>query len=304
MTTSMGLRFGQRQLQPGSPALAQLRDCNALLDDMPALRARMAEDGYLLVRGLYRREQVMAARLALFTEFAKQDLFDPAAPLLEGRVNRQRTGHAGAFLGGHEATALPAFRQVIEGAEIMGFFQRFLGQPALTFDYKWMRLVGPGDATGAHMDNVYMGRGSSQLYTVWTPLGDVPYAQGPLAILVGSHRLEAYARVRETYGQMDVDIDRVAGWFSDDPLELTERFGGQWASSEFTAGDALIFGMHTMHASLTNTSDHFRITSDTRYQPAADPADERWVGDRPKAHYAWHSGPQVPMQQKRQEWGV
>ena len=304
MTTAATLRFGKRDLEREGKYLGTMRDCNRLLDDPEALRARMGEDGYLLVRGLYPVDQVLRARRALFTEFAKQGIFDPAADLMEGRANPVPSSTRGAFLGGQEATALPAFREVIEGRAVMDFFQRFFGAPAMTFDYKWMRLVGTGDNTGAHMDNVYMGRGSPNLYTVWTPLGDVPYEQGPLAILSGSHSLDSFAKVRGTYGQMDVDIDRVSGWFSDDPVEVVDTHGGRWLSSEFAAGDALIFGMYTMHASLTNVSNHYRITSDTRYQPAHEPADERWVGEKPKAHYGWNAGPQVPMQLKRQEWGV
>ena len=49
---------------------------------------------------------------------------------------------------------------------------------------------------------VYMGRGTQNLYTLWTPLGDVPpYHKGPLAILQGSHHIQ---RLKDTYGRMDV----------------------------------------------------------------------------------------------------
>jgi hypothetical protein len=71
-------------------------------------------------------------------------------------------------------------------------------------------------------------------------------------------------------------------------------------------GDALIFGMFTMHASLNNESDRFRISSDTRYQLASEPVDERWVGDQPLAHYAWHAEPDkvISMEEARSKWGV
>ena len=66
----------------------------------------------------------------------------------------------------------------------------------------------------------------------------------------------------------------------------------------------LIFGMFTMHSSITNTSDRFRISSDTRYQLQSEPADERWIGRKPKAHYAWMQGETVPMEEARKKWGV
>jgi hypothetical protein len=57
----------------------------------------------------------------------------------------------------------------------------------------------------------------------------VPLEHGPLALLVGSHRFE---RVKETYGKMDVDRDHVTGWFSNDPIDLVDTFGGQWRTAE------------------------------------------------------------------------
>ena len=76
------------------------------------------------------------------------------------------------------------------------------------------------------------------------------------------------------------------------------------ALAEFCAGDVLIFGMFTMHGSINNTSDRFRISSDTRDQLAPEPVDERWIGAKPKAHYAWTKGETVPMEEARAKWGV
>jgi hypothetical protein len=303
MTTGTVLRFGERDLELGGPYLAEMREATALMDDPAALRARMDEDGYLLLRGLHRRDDVLAARAALLASFAEEGGFDPRAPLMDAVIDPNPRMNGG-FFGGHDRTAIPAFRAVVDGAPVMSFFARFLGGAARTFDFKWMRLTGREGFTGAHMDIVYMGRGSANLYTVWTPIGDVPYEQGPLAVLAGSHRLEGYRRIRETYGRMDVDRDHVDGWFSNDPVELVERFGGRWATAEYRAGDALVFTMYSMHASLTNVSNRFRLSSDTRYQPAAEPVDERWVGAKPIGHYGWRADTMVPMAHARKEWGV
>ena len=186
-------------------------------------------------------------------------------------------------------------------ATMMGFFARYYEADVRTYDYKWLRVVGPGGFTGAHYDVVYMGRGTKDLFTVWTPLGDVPLEQGPLAILVGSHRFE---KVRETYGQMDVDRDKVTGWFSNNPMETVDQHGGRWGTHEFRMGDVLIFGMFTMHGSIDNHSNRFRLSCDTRYQRADAPIDERWIGENPIAHYAWMQGETVPMETMREKWGV
>jgi len=295
----MIVKIGQRELELGGKYLGMLREANDLLGDPAALRARMEEDGYLLIRGLHDPELVVEARRVVLENLNSNNQLDQTYPLMEGVAAK---GAKGLFLGGRkEITRKPEFLSLVESPQIMGFFEEFLGGPVLTYSYKWLRAVGPGSNTGAHYDIVYMGRGTESVYTAWTPLGDVPLTMGPLAVLMGSHRFE---RVKETYGKMDVDRDHVTGWFSNDPVEVIDRHGGQWQTSTFKAGDVLIFGMFTMHGSLNNTTNLFRLSTDTRYQLASEPVDERWIGEDPIAHYAWTKGETVPMEVVRAKWGV
>ncbi len=296
-------RVGTRDLELGSSQLGTLRDATPHLGDNAALRARLADEGYLLLRGLQDRELVLEARRQMVQVLRAEGVADKSGGPLDARPapgEVQRNG-VEALLG-----QCPAFHQVVESERIRRFMEGIYGGEALTFSFKWMRVVAPGDFTGAHYDVVYMGRGSMGVLTVWTPFGDLGYEHGTLAVVPGSQRLPGYQRVRDTYGRMDVDRDRVSGWFANDPLDVTGRYGGGWATSEFRAGDVLIFGMYMMHMSLTNTSGEFRLTADTRWQKTGDPVDERWIGKLPKGHYAWHSEPEkmVSMDAKRQEWGV
>jgi ectoine hydroxylase-related dioxygenase (phytanoyl-CoA dioxygenase family) len=115
-------------------------------------------------------------------------------------------------------------------------------------------------------------------------------------LLEGSHRLDS---ISTSYGQKDVDAycsnrpdaeewasgaKRWGGWLARDPVLLRERLGGRWLTTEFSAGDLLTFGMFTIHASLDNRSHCIRLSSDSRYQLAGEPADERWVGESPVGH--------------------
>jgi hypothetical protein len=279
-----------------SPAkFGELRDSSALADDAPALRARIAEDGYLFLRGYLDREAVIAARQEIFGKLARLGALDPAAPLLEAiaapRAERRDYAQAGwndqaAFT--KDLRTGTAIRELCHRGRIIRFCEQFLGGEVRPLDYIWVRTVRVGGATGCHYDRVYMGRGTPNLYTAWIPIGDVPLGDGALLVLENSHRLE---ELKGTYGALDVDRDRDnnpygGGWLSTNPVEVQERFGGRWLTADFQAGDLLVFTMVTLHCSLDNQSpvNRIRLSSDSRYQLASEPIDERWVGEDPIAH--------------------
>lgn len=298
----MKVWIGKRELEMDSRYLTRLRDSQEWIEDTDALRQRLQEDGYLLLRGFHERSLVLDARREFLHKLQGMGRLDPSRPLEEGAIGPENK----AAMWGKGAAALqadfPSFLQLVEHPKVLALFERLLGGPVLTFDYKWPRAVPRGESTGAHYDIVYMGRGTTSLYTMWTPLGDTPMDKGSLALLLGSQH---YEKVKQTYGQMDVDRDNVAtGWLSEDPIELVDRYGGRWATTDFEAGDLLIFGMFMMHASLVNQTEQYRISSDTRYQLASEPVDDRWVGRDPKAHYAWGKTPMKSVAAARREWGI
>ena len=73
----MNIRFGYRDMHYPSETLGTLRDSQHLLADIPALHAQMAEDGYLLLRGLIDREKVQKAAGDNFALHARSRRFDP-----------------------------------------------------------------------------------------------------------------------------------------------------------------------------------------------------------------------------------
>ena len=299
----MKVRMGQGELEWGSDRLVELRSSNDILGDAEALRTRLKEEGYLLIRDFHDREQVLKARSEFLEKLRKMGRLDPNRPTEEGPIHPDNNKSA-MWGGGAEALApdFPTFLDVVTSERTMRFFDELLGGPAMTYDYKWPRAIATGGNTGAHYDIFYMGRGTPNVYTMWTPFGDIPLELGTLTMLLGSQN---YEKIKQSYGRMDVDRDHVeTGWFSEDPIEMIEAFGGTWATTEFRAGDAIVFGMYMMHASLNNATDRYRISSDTRYQLASEPVDDRWIGKKPKAHYAWGKQPLKPVSEARKEWGV
>ena len=302
--TNPTVRFGELELQMNGPHLGSFRDANQLLDDPKALQGRMANDGYLLIRGLQNKEAVLQARMTVLEHLRDHGALDPDSPLMEGRIATRR-GPGGGYeqdLYNRSLQSSPSIVNLSRTNEIMEFFQKFLGGPVRTFDHRWLRLAGAGGPGGAHYDVVFMGQGTKNLYTAWCPLGDVSLELGGLAICVGSHKWD---RVKETYGNSDVDRDGHDGTLSQDPLELVAKFGGQWQTTSFNVGDVIVFSMFTMHTGLTNQTNHFRLSMDTRYQLASEPVDKRWIGKLPPGYASAFVKPATKsMKIAREEWGI
>ena len=300
----MKYRMGSAEFEAGSRYLTlDLKESNHILDDAGALRRRLSEDGFLFIRGLHDRGEVLEARRTILERMAAREMLDPDAPLMEGVVNPALTASS-TSVRGNEDLKTPALRRVLYGPRAMAFFERLLGGEPLAYNFQWLRAAGPGAVSGIHSDVVYMGRGTHELYTCWTPLGDMTADMGPLCLCLGSHRWEA---VRRTYGACDVDRDLIEGIFTRDPVELVDRFGGQWATAgELRAGDVIIQSIFILHGSLTNTSNRVRLSCDTRYQRKDQPADDRWTGEAPRGHDRfWQAAGQLePVEVSRQRWGV
>ena len=302
------IRIADSSMEFGTPQFGPFEDSSGILEDSGALRNRLKEHGYLFIRGFHPRDEVLAVRQLILSEFHR------AGVLLPGTLPSE--GVAGSPSGINPWTRLkvsPEMRRLIEAKRVFELFERIFNKAALCLDLKIFRSAKTGDHTGAHYDAVYVGQGSANVHTLWMPFGDVPIEQGTLVINQGSHSLPGFARLRDTYGKMDVDRDRILGakgslpgWFSHDPVEILNRFGGRWVTDDFQAGDILIFGLHTMHISTTNTTNRYRLSVDARFQPSDEPADQRWSGAAPSGNVIAHGDKSkfVPLETARKGWGV
>jgi len=63
--------------------------------------------------------------------------------------------------------------------------------------------------------------------------------------------------------------------------------------------------MHAMHGSMDNQTDHVRLSSNTRYQLASEPVDERWIGADPKGRYRFKdpNNKLESLDESRARWG-
>ena len=234
-------------------------------NDAAALAARLDADGYLLIKRLLPRADVLRVRArfldavaaagwlragtdvdAAITDPAKACV-DPEAPFVDvlRRFYRYEDGHA-----------LKLDRNVLS------LFERLFGEPVLAHPLLIPRCIFPQRpefTTPAHQDYPHI-QGTTETLSLWLPLGDCPAEMGGLAIARGSHKA----------GVRDFTVSGGAGGMAViDPLE------GDWVAGPLEAGDALIFHSLTVHKGLPNLSDRLRLSLDNRYQRASEPICER-----------------------------
>lgn len=287
------LRAQGRELDPSSDALGELRRSDDAVGDPVELRRRLAEDGYLFLPGYLDRGEVLGARADLLARLAKEGALAPGTDPEEGVPNPESRGGLYA----ETARRSEPLQQLLYGDRMITLYESIFAESVRHYDFTWLRAVAPGIGTAPHGDSVFMNRGTLNLLTAWVPLGDIDRTLGGVAVLENSHLLED---VKRGYGSRDVDAycsddeeagslgqrDRMLwnGWLSDDPPALRKQLGGRWLTTDYRAGDLLTFTMFTLHLGLDNSTDRIRLSSDSRYQPASEPADPRWIGADPPAH--------------------
>lgn len=283
-TATLPLTSNGIALDTSPDAFGELRPSNDLLDDPEALRARMADEGYLFFRRLIDPEIVLAARREILLKYAIVGEIDAINhPLMEAIQSEHSfvdQVNLRAFT--ESVRSGLAYERVVLGPEVIGYLETLLGGDVRAYDFRWPRFVRPGEGCGFHYDGPYMNRGTDRVFTTWIPLGRVHRHEGGLIILENSHRSE---RLLSGYARQDADKEKIS-WLSTDPVRLQQGLGGRWLTTDFEAGDVLSFGMHMLHGALDNRSPvgRCRLTSDTRYQRADEPLDERWNGPNPEAH--------------------
>jgi ectoine hydroxylase-related dioxygenase (phytanoyl-CoA dioxygenase family) len=240
-------------------AFAPMRDSNELLGDPEALRKRMDEDGYVLIRRLIDPERIAAVRNDFQRILAEKgwihggDRIDERAP---ARAPLRESDDE-YFTAYDEIQKLESFHTLAHDEQLIGLMRHLLGTTAWPHPLKVARLVFPGApevSTPPHQDFLN-NQGTPELTATWIPLHDCPMEQGSLAVLRGSHKhgvlpLEWHLGPGNRQAKM--------------PPEIQEEL--RWVTTDVDAGDVLIFGALTVHAALNNATFGMRLSVDFRFQ--------------------------------------
>lgn len=241
-------------------AFLPMRESNDLLGDPDALRERFDDDGYLLFRKVIDAERVMHVRRKFLRTLADKGWVQPKPYLMRGLAVAPpvREGDDAFFDAYDEIQKLEEFHTLAHDDALLDVMRQVVGPTAFPHPLKIARLSFPAHyeiSTPPHQDYPN-NQGTENLTAAWVPLGGIPNELGPLAVLRGSQR----------FGVLPLDTHLGAGnRQASVPLEMLEQL--RWVTTEFEAGDVLLFGSLTVHASMHNSSELFmRLSVDFRYQ--------------------------------------
>lgn len=241
-------------------AFLPMRDSNDLLGDPEALRERLDEDSYLLLRRVLDPDVVLQLRKQVLLTLADHGWVQRKPSLMRGVAIAPpvREGDDAFFEVYDDVQRLEAFHTLAHDEVLLDVMRQVLGPTAFPHPLKIARLSFPAHyeiSTPPHQDYPN-NQGTERLTAAWIPLGACPRELGPVAVLRGSHK----------WGLLPLDWHLGAGNRQAVlPPEMIERL--RWVTTDFEAGDVLLFPSLTVHASLHNASEFFmRLSVDFRYQ--------------------------------------
>lgn len=238
-------------------------DSTSLVGDTRALADRLADDGYLLVRGLLPESDVTAVRDHILTLARDAGWLLPAngtgLPLADQRATSWWPDPG--YVAAHERMWRDRdLHALMHTPALLALLEGLFDEPVLVHPRKVLRVVHPRCATtppetGWHQD--YPGiQGSKRTLAVWTPLAPVEPGTGALTVLPGSHRAGLLP--------MRLSNDAMVGWEADADTSTVH-------TGRLDPGDVIVFTAFTVHSGSANDGPRLRISMDCRYQPVSDP---------------------------------
>jgi ectoine hydroxylase-related dioxygenase (phytanoyl-CoA dioxygenase family) len=258
---------------------------NDLLRNPAGLRLRASDAGYLFFRGQIEADALLEVRREILMLCADAGWLAPGSDPMDGIAQdgiAWREPQPEYMAVYNRIMRLESFHALAHQPALLAMLDTLFGEKTLVHARNIARIVFPRNTlhtTPAHQDFVHI-QGTAETWTAWIPLGDCPQEMGSLAVMPGSHRHGVFP-ARAAYGAGGLGID-------------TESLSFAWLTTDFKAGDVVVFHSHTIHKALPNLSpNRIRLSTDFRYQPESHPVTESSF----QPHYA-----QVSWEDVYREW--
>ncbi len=258
-------------------ASQELVDSSRLLGDRVGLRARVAEDGYVFLRGLLNPVEIRSVAASILAQLQAAGWTEAGGDPVTARPKPPVRAVRMADLFGTRAymriVLNPRLNRLAYQSRLADVMRDLLGPLGFCYPLRIPRIVYPTSLAprqpGNYVHKDY--RSVQDMFTCWVPFGEVTPRLGGLALVPGSQT-----------------TDRVI------PQPLGQLPAG-WVTSDYQPGDVLVFHCLTTHAALPNLSDRMRFSVEYRWQLADQPAPRRMVtgptgaeiGSRLFRRYPW-----------------
>lgn len=246
----------------------EFTESNDLLNNVPALRARLKQDGYLFLRNVLDKEALLQIRYDILSKASEYGMIKEGTELMSGiyaggEVPVTRNFETSRLY--REILELPSFNSFGRNPVLSLLYSALLEGETLEHRRRIGRITIPqsfANTTPPHQDFFYI-KGTQDTYTNWIPTSECPIELGGLAVLEGSNH--------EGFRQ-HVKMSGTGGFgVSEDVLD---NAGLRWMTSSFQLGDVLLFHSLTVHKALHNvTPDRMRVSLEYRIQRNGDVID-------------------------------
>ena len=246
------------------------------------LRNSLNNDGYLLLREVIDKNSITKARNDVFEKLNNVDeLTDPFYEGISSGRSRRDELHKDRGDFWENVSNTKSLRKITNGNILQGVFSRIFGISSIGFDFIFLRAVSGGKFTHMHCDAGFFTRKTQKVLTCWLVFTDITIDKGPLFIIEGSHK---FSDIKTKYNGFDVDIHKhMKATIDTDPITFAKQRNSKILTTQFRPGDALIFGMYTVHGTFENYANDkkIRLTCDIRFQPNNEIKDPRYFGPNP-----------------------
>ena len=262
--------------------LGDLKETNLKKSNDITLRNTLEQDGYLFLKNVIEPEKIIKARNDIFKQLNEvKELKDPFADgIASGKSIRDQI-HKDRGVYWENLSSTESLRDITNGNVLENVFKRIFGSSAKGFDFIFLRAVAAGKFTHMHCDSGFFTRKTEKVLTCWLVFTDITIDKGPLFIIEGSHK---FKDILQKYKNFDVDLHKnEKATLEKHPVQFAQERNTKILTAEFKPGDALIFGMYTVHGTFENHAKDkkIRLTCDVRYQPENEPKDPRYFGHKP-----------------------
>ncbi|KAK3626082.1 hypothetical protein LTR22_023298 [Elasticomyces elasticus] len=269
------------------------------------MRTRFDADGYLFVKGLIPREDILDVRQSYFEHLTPTGILKPGTSPRDGIFATTEDPIVHNGVGGSDLPEDAKRQRLLESAHELDVYLAFLKHPEFrAFIRRFMdwdkdvilkrtllrHNVPNGLSTGIHYDRIFL-RSGEDFLTAWVPLGDCTAQGGGLIYMEDSsdigkameadflkraehltpeERISGFNQNMAKDGQLSHNVAELNANLS---ATYSRSTGGRrrWLAANYEAGDVVFHSPYTIHGAVKNEDPlgRIRLGTDLRFYPEA-----------------------------------